>query len=265
MHPKLGAFAQLVADDALFDIDLRDGKTGGAFCTFFPTLGLPFVFANFDGTSRSVTSVVHELGHAFQDYSARGKAALEYLMPTAEAGEIHSLSLEFLAYPHYERLFGAGAARFRRQHLCMLLLMLPYIAAIDEFQERVYAEPHASPAERHAIWLGLERTYLPHRDAGDIPHLVRGGRWQRQPHVYASPFYYIDYGLALCCALQLWSRSLDDHAATMETYVALCERGGELPFRQLVQSAGLQSPFEPGALAAVARLARAFLNEEPVR
>lgn len=264
MHPRLGAFVERVVDDALFDLDLRGGKAGGAFCTFFPTLGLPFIFANLDGTSRTVASVVHELGHAFQDYSARGKAALEYFMPTAEAGEIHSLSLELLAYPHYDRVFGAGAARFRRQHLSMLLLMLPYIAAIDEFQELVYTDPNVSADDRRAIWLDLERKYLPHRDAGDIPHLMRGGRWQRQRHVYAFPFYYIDYGLALCCALQLWSRSLDDHAAAMESYVALCDRGGEFPFRQLVQSAGLQSPFEPGALAAVAHLAHAFLKEEPV-
>jgi oligoendopeptidase F len=60
----------------------------------------------------------------------------------------------------------------------------------------------------------------------------------------------------MCCALQLWSRSREDHAGAVATYVELCERGGELPFLSLVRSAGLTSPFEAGALAEVARLAR---------
>jgi M3 family oligoendopeptidase len=260
LHPRLGAFAELMVEHDLTDLDTRDGKAGGAFCTSFPSLGLPYVFANVSGNSRDVTTLVHEMGHAFQDYSARDKAALEYLIPTAEAGEIHSMSLEFLAYPQYERFFGDDAARFRAQHLSLLLLMLPYIAAIDEFQELVYAEPNASAAERRALWQQVERTYLPFRDSGGIPHIAAGGLWQRQRHVYAFPFYYIDYALALCCALQLWSRSAADHAGALAAYVALCERGGELPFRSLVASAGLRSPFEPGALAGVAAFAREFLR-----
>ncbi len=99
------------------------------------------------------------MGHAFQDYSSRHKAALEYLIPTAEAGEIHSMSLEFLAYPQYERFFGDDATRFRAQHLSLQLLMLPYIAAIDEFQElrlrRAGRERRASAARCGSR---LERT-----------------------------------------------------------------------------------------------------------
>jgi M3 family oligoendopeptidase len=258
MHPELGAFVDLMTGNRLMDLAARDGKAGGAFCTSFPSLGLPYVFASVTGTSRDVATVVHETGHAFQDYAARHKPALEYLIPTAEAGEIHSMALEFLTFPHYDRFLGDDAARFCKQHLATQLLMLPYIAAVDEFQELVYASPDVSPAERRAMWQRLERTYLPWRNTGGIPHVVAGGLWQRQRHVYAFPFYYIDYGLAMCCALQLWSRSRGDHAGAVATYVQLCERGGELPFLSLVQSAGLRSPFESGALRDVAALAREF-------
>jgi M3 family oligoendopeptidase len=258
MHPELGAFVTLMEDNGLMDLAARDGKGGGAFCTSFPSLGLPFIFASVSGTSRDVATVVHETGHAFQDYSARHKPALEYLIPTAEAGEIHSMSLEFLTFPQYDCFLGDDAGRFRKQHLAVQLLMLPYIAAVDEFQERVYADPNASAAERRAIWQHLEAAYLPWRNAGDIPHIAAGGLWQRQSHIYAFPFYYIDYGLAMCCALQLWSRSVEDRAGALATYVELCERGGELPFLSLVKSAGLRSPFETGALAGVAKLARDF-------
>jgi oligoendopeptidase F len=78
-------------------------------------------------------------------------------------------------------------------------------------------------------------------------------------HIYGSPFYYIDYTLALCCALQFWVKSRQDYAGAMHDYVALCGRGGEAPFQALVESAGLMSPFAPGALLAVVNDAEAVL------
>jgi oligoendopeptidase F len=118
----------------------------------------------------------------------------------------------------------------------------------------------ATPAERHAIWQRLERHYMPWTDYGDLEYPAKGGRWQAKPHIYRSPFYYIDYTLALCCALQFWVRSRLDPAGTLEDYVALCGRGGVAPFTELVRSAGLISPFAPGALEAVVREAQAALT-----
>jgi oligoendopeptidase F len=101
---------------------------------------------------------------------------------------------------------------------------------------------------------------MPHRHAGEIPHVVRGGSWQRQRHVYGFPFYYIDYGLAMCCALQFWTAAQHDRAAALAAYIALCKRGGDGPFVQLVESAGLRSPFAPGVLGDVAGHAADFLG-----
>jgi len=71
------------------------------------------------------------------------------------------------------------------------------------------------------------------------------------------PFYYIDYTLALCCALQMWVKAAHDREATLAAYTALCGRGGEAPFRELVRSAGLRVPFEAGALEDVVTAASA--------
>ncbi|HET9096317.1 MAG TPA: HutD family protein, partial [Candidatus Baltobacteraceae bacterium] len=83
VHPALGAFAQVLIDRRLFDLEARPGKRSGAFCSFFPAAGLPHVFANFTGTPADVMSLVHETGHAFQDYSSRRHCVLEYIVPTA--------------------------------------------------------------------------------------------------------------------------------------------------------------------------------------
>ena len=110
------------------------------------------------------------------------------------------------------------------------------------------------------MWARLEKIYLPWSDYGDLSFLLKGGRWQAKPHIYGSPFYYIDYTLAQCCAMQFWVRSRRDYTAAMEAYVALCARGGSAPFQDLVRSAGLVSPFADGTLADVVKEAEAALG-----
>jgi M3 family oligoendopeptidase len=249
--PSLGQFAGLMQERKLLDVDLRPGKAFGAYCTMFPAHGVPFVFANFNGSSADVRTLMHELGHAFQGYSSRDKAAVDYLVPTFESAEIHSMALEYLSWPEMGRFFGEDAAAYKREHLLDALLFLPYGVAVDHFQHLVYEHPGATPAERHAMWQEMERRYLPWRDYGDLAFPAKGGLWQEKRHIFTAPFYYIDYTLALCCALQFWAKAERDRPATLEAYVALCARGGEAPFRELVRSAGLRSPFEGDALGEV--------------
>lgn len=259
MGPELGGFFRLMQQAKLMDLKNRERKSPGGFCTSFPTVGLPFIFANFNGTKHDVEVFTHEMGHAYQGYASRNQPLLDYLWPTYESCEIHSMGLEFLTWPYMEKFFEADADRFRRIHLAQGLLFIPYGVAVDHFQHLVYERPQASPAERHAMWQEMERTYLPWRDYGDLPHVAGGGFWQFQRHIYLSPFYYIDYTLAQTCALQLWVRSRRDPAGTLEAYGALCRRGGEGPFQELARSAGLKSPFERGCLADVADQARHVL------
>ena len=260
MDPRLGAFWRFMEDGGFTDLKNRPGKAGGGFCTSFPSLGAPFIFANFNGTHHDIGVFTHEMGHAFQNWESRAQPGIDYLWPTMEAAEIHSMSLEFLTHPHMGLLVGEAAAeRFRRMHLETSLAFLPYGVCVDHFQHEVYARPEATPAERHAIWRKLERRYMPWTDYSDLTYPAMGGRWQAKPHIYRSPFYYIDYTLALCCALQFWVRSRQDPAAALADYVALCGRGGSAPFTGLVASAGLASPFASGALETVVREAEAAL------
>ena len=261
MDPRLGAFYRRMQAGGFLDLKNRPGKSGGGFCTSFPTVGMPFIFANFNGTHHDIGVFTHEMGHAFQNWESRDQPGIDLLWPTMEAAEINSMGLEFLTLPHMELLVGeAEADRFRRMHLITSLAFLPYGACVDHFQHEVYARPDATPAERHATWQRLERRYMPWTDYGDLAYPAKGGRWQAKRHIYNSPFYYIDYTLALCCAMQLWVRSRHDPAGALDAYVALCARGGSAPFGELVRSAGLISPFVEGALSDVAREAELVLT-----
>lgn len=260
MHPEIGEFFAMMDEKSLLDLDTRPTKAGGGFCTSFPYWGVPFVFANFNGTKHDVTVLTHEIGHAFQFYQSRNQPLLDYHSPTLEACEIHSMSLEFLCYPWMDKFFKEDADRFRRVHLADALEFLPYGAAVDHFQHMIYAKPEATPAERNKMWQEVEALYLPDRDYGDLPHCTEGGLWQHQLHIYEVPFYYIDYALAQSVALQFWALSKKDFDDALERYVALCERGGEAAFTDLVKSTGLRSPFEPGALSDIVGPARETLD-----
>ena len=257
MDPRLAAFYAMMRDGGFLDLKNRPGKAGGGFCTAFPSVGAPFIFANFNGTHHDIGVFTHEMGHAFQCWESRALPGVDYLWPTMEAAEIHSMGLEYLTHPQMGLLVGDAAAdRYRAMHLISALAFLPYGVCVDHFQHEVYANPDATPAERHAMWQRLERLYMPWTDYGDLAYPAMGGRWQAKGHIYNAPFYYIDYTLALCVALQFWVWSRRDPRAALDAYVALCGRGGSMPFQGLVASAGLTSPFAPGALeAAVAEAA----------
>ena len=261
MDPRLAGFYRLMRDGGFMDLKNRPGKAGGGFCTSFPSEGVPFIFANFNGTHHDIGVFTHEMGHAFQNWESRSLPGVDYLWPTMEAAEINSMGLEFLSHPAIGHLVGEPAADpFRRMHLISSLAFLPYGVCVDHFQHEVYASPDASSAERHAMWARLEKIYMPWTDYGDLAFLSKGGRWQAKPHIYGSPFYYIDYTLAQCCAMQFWVKSRRDYAAAMEAYIGLCARGGSAAFQDLVRSAGLVSPFAEDALADVVREAETVLG-----
>ena len=259
-HPALGRFFNMMTEHGLIDLDARPGKAGGGYCTFFATAGWPFVFCNSNGSMDDAVTLVHEIGHAFQAYSSQHVPISDLQWPTSESAEIHSMSLEYLTFDAAEALFGPDTERYQRIQLEKSLLFLPYGVAIDHFQHLVYEQPDATPEQRHNMWQMLEKQYMPWRRYGDLPGLPDGSLWQQKQHIYNSPFYYIDYTLALCCALQFWVKSQKDAGAAMADYIALCTRGGTAPFGKLVQSAGLTSPFEPGALRAVAQQVKTFLS-----
>lgn len=257
MFGRLGSdfaeFWDIMRRCELLDLEAREGKAGGGFCTDLAAYGVPFVFANFNGTADDVDVFTHECGHAFQSWRSMAVQWLsDYHGPTADAAEIHSMSLEMLCHPHAELFFQEEASRYRQGHLESAVLFIPYGTAIDEFQHEVYDQPTLTPTQRASLWRDLEQAYLPERSYKDMPFAESGRTWQVQRHVYLYPFYYIDYCLAQSCALQFWQRSRADRDGAMASYRRICEIGGALPFSGLVSAAGLVSPLTDGCLASLA-------------
>ncbi|MBA4537382.1 M3 family oligoendopeptidase [Bacillus aquiflavi] len=251
LSKETGEFFDYLIDHQLMDVVAKKGKAGGGYCTFIENYKAPFIFSNFNGTSGDIDVLTHEAGHAFQVYSSHDYEIPEYNWPTYEACEIHSMSMEFFTWPWMELFFKEDTEKYKFAHLSEALIFLPYGVAVDEFQHWVYENYEATPAERKKAWQEIEKKYMPYKDYNNHDYLERGGFWQRQGHIYQSPFYYIDYTLAQICALQFWKRIIDRDQEAWTDYVNLCKLGGSKSFTELVKAANLISPFEEGCIKSV--------------
>jgi M3 family oligoendopeptidase len=255
-------FFKFMMDTQLLDLVNRDGKAPGGYCTYMGKFSAPFIFSNFNGTSGDIDVLTHEAGHAFQVWSSGSRFDFdEYHWPTSDAAEIHSMSMEFFTWPWMNLFFGQDTEKYHFMHLGNAIQFLPYGVAVDEFQHIVYENPDMTTSERNQAWRNLERIYLPHRNYDGNAFLEKGGFWQKQSHIFNSPFYYIDYTLAQICAFQFWTRDRKNHQEAWADYVRLCQAGGSKSFLELVQLAGLRSPFEDGCVESVIGEISAFLNQ----
>ena len=161
LSPETGVFFNTMLDNELMDVLSTEGKQAGGYCTGLPDYEVPFIFANFNGTQGDVEVVTHEAGHAFAEWTNRSRVPLDYVWPSMEACEVHSMSMEFFAEPWAECFFGDDARKFRYSHLSGSLTFIPYGTMVDHFQHIVYEKPEMSPGERHAVWKELLGIYMP--------------------------------------------------------------------------------------------------------
>jgi M3 family oligoendopeptidase len=259
MSPETDEFFSFMLNHDLLDLDAKPGKAGGGYCTYLPTHDAPFIFANFNGTAGDVDVLTHEAGHAFQVYSSRSHIP-EYRWPTMEAAEIHSMSMEFLAWPWIHKFFEEDTDKYRFNHLAGSISFLPYGVLVDEFQHGIYENPELSKDERKALWRKIEKKYLPFKDYGDDAFMEKGTFWYRQGHIFGAPFYYIDYTLAQVCAFQFWVKSQENHQAAFDQYLELCKLGGSKSFVDLVESAKLRNPFKKGVVKDIITPIKAYLD-----
>lgn len=255
-------FFNVMTEKNLLDLVSREGKAPGGYCTYIADEKVPFIYSNFNGTSGDVDVLTHEAGHAFQVYSSRNFEVLEYNWPTTEACEIHSMSMEFFAWPWMNLFFKEDEAKYKFSHLSGGLIFIPYGVTVDEFQHFVYENPQATPDERKAKWREIEKKYLPMRNYSEYPFLEKGTFWFKQMHIFEIPMYYIDYTLAQVCAYQFWVKSQNTSSKTTAwaDYLRLCQAGGSVSFLKLIELANLDNPFEDGSIAKVAGPIAEYLN-----
>lgn len=249
LSAETAEFIDFMMENGLFDVLAKPGKAPGGYCTYIPRYKSPFIFSNFNGTAGDVDVLTHEAGHAFAAYVAASKdLPLELLNPGLESCEIHSMSMEFLTSEYHHLFFGDATGKYEVSHAEDAMFFLPYGCQVDEFQEIIYNEPRLTPVQRNELWLELERKYRPWNDFENLPFYGRGAGWQRQMHIYLSPFYYIDYVLAQAVALEFFLSHNQNHKDAWHRYLELVNKAGTETYPGLVAAAGFSTPFNADAL-----------------
>lgn len=253
MSASAGEFMDFMLEHELFDVFARLNKSGGGYSTELPDFGMPFIFANFNGTYADVDVLTHEAGHAYASYEAMRNIPIRALRGAGmETCEVHSMSMEFFAWKYMDSFFADRADDYRYMHLANAVSFIPYGTMVDYFQQLVYKHVDMTPAERKDLWLQLERTFRPYMSMDGIPYIEDGGRWQCQAHIYENPFYYIDYCLAQSVAFDFLIASRQDYDSAFGRYVNFVKKGGTVSFDSLVTSAGFPSVFSPYSLGVIA-------------
>ncbi len=253
-------FMNLMINRELMSLDNRKGKAAGGYCSFIPNYDSPFIFTNMNGTEDDIRVLTHEAGHAFQVYESMGFEIPEYVNPTLEACEVHSMSMEFITYPWMQLFFEVDTDKYFYSHVSKRLSFIPYGVTVDEFQHKIYENPDATPDERKKMWRDTEKKYLPHLNYENNGFLERGCFWFHQGHIFKKPFYYIDYCLAQICALQFWRKCNHDRDIAWEDYLRLCKEGGSKPFLELLKTAKIESPFEENTVESIIKYSGEWLT-----
>jgi oligoendopeptidase F len=270
VDPAFGGYFETMDREGLLDLGNRKGKANGGYCTTLSYSRRPFIFANAVGIHEDVRTLMHEGGHAFHAFES---VHLPYHQQRSENNvpmefaEVASMAMEYLTGPYLGAEFGgfyskAEAARAWADHLDQNLMFWPYMAIVDAFQHWAYENPEqgGDPAQCDAKWMELEKRFRPELDWSGYEDVMMTG-WQRKDHIHAVPFYYIEYGLALLGATQVWANALKDQKQATAQYRAALRLGGTATLPELFKAAGGRLAFDAGTLGKSVALIEKTIQE----
>lgn len=267
IDPILARHLATMAEENLLDLDTRPGKALGGFCSGLPLRKRPFIFMNGVGLHDDVQTLLHEAGHAFHVFET---AELPFTWQTEapmEFCEVASMSMELLAAPYLTKANGgfyteAEAARARIEHLEGIITFLPYMAVVDMFQHWVYThlDEALDPDNCDAAWDQLWLRFMPDVNWQGFEEARMTG-WHRKPHIFDSPFYYIEYGMAQIGALQIWRNSLNHPDDAIVAYRQALSVGGTRTLPELFDMAGAEFRFDTPMLTSLVELVEQMVTK----
>ncbi len=267
VDPQLGEYFATMRRENLLDLPNRKGKAPGGYCTSFPVAQRPFIFMNAVGSARDVNTMLHEAGHAFHFFEASQLPYLPQMRANMEFNEVASMAMELLAAPYLAANEGGyysevDAARHRIQHLQKIILFWPYMAVVDNFQHWVYENSAAAmnPANCDAAWADLWQRFMPGVDWDGFADEMATG-WHRKQHIFSSPFYYIEYGMAQVGAIQVWRNAQQGQGEAVARYRQALAQGGTLTLPALYETAGAKFAFDVPVMQEIVNLLEQTIAE----
>jgi pepF/M3 family oligoendopeptidase len=263
---RLAGFAQRAFDGNWIDAEPRDGKRGGAFCIPVPAVEESRILCNFDGSLSQVTTLAHELGHAYHNACMVGKTLLQRRTPMtlAETASIFCQTIIVDAT--------LGQAAEDEEELAILEDFLidasqvivdiysRYLFETEVFERRVEAELSADDfcdimrrCQQETYGDGLDSRYL-------HPYM-----WAWKPHYYSPSlsYYNFPYAFGLLFGLGLYAIYQQRGAAFLPEYDALLSSTGEATAADLAARFDIdlrQPAFWEGSLSVIETRVERYLE-----
>ncbi|MEM8882560.1 MAG: M3 family oligoendopeptidase [Planctomycetota bacterium] len=225
----------------LLDLMSRPGKSPGGYNCPIEDIRLPFIFFNAVGRREDLRVMLHEGGHAFHTLATRGMPLIDYRRAPTEFCEVASMSMEMFGNERLREVMSDDEAReIEYRQLEGVLGVFLSVARMDAFQHWIYTTDDASAEKRYEKWDELSEVYGTGTvDWSGYEH-VRRSQWQRVPHLFGMPFYYVEYAIAQIGALQMWQKEKLDHDGTVVSYRESLALGGSRPLPELFEAAGIR-------------------------
>ena len=229
-------------DNAWIDAPVRAGKGPGAFA--HPTVPSvhPYLMLNYQGRSRDVMTLAHELGHGVHQVLAgdQGPLMAETPLTLAETASVFGEQLTFRAL-----LKAETAPRRRRVMLAgkvedMLNTVVRQVA-FSEFERRLHDERRAAeltPDRIGALWLEVQGESLGPAIRLSEDYAVY---WSYIPHFIHSPFYVYAYAFGDCLVNALYAVYQSGAAGFQDKYLDMLRSGGTRRHKELLAPFGLDA------------------------
>mgnify|MGYP000545431337 CR=1 FL=1 len=240
--PRLSELAARFFDNAWIDAPVRAGKAPGAFSHPVVPSAHPYVLLNYQGRTRDVMTLAHELGHGVHQILAGPNGALMAPTPLtlAETASVFGEMLTFRSLlaqrtdPAQRKVMLAGKVED------MLNTVVRQIA-FHTFEERVHdarAEGELTPTQLGDIWMEVQRESLgPAFNFEDSYRVF----WSYIPHFIHSPFYVYAYAFGDCLVNSLYAVYQDAEQGFAEKYLDMLKAGGTLRHKELLAPFGLDA------------------------
>ncbi|WP_158044207.1 M3 family oligoendopeptidase [Skermanella pratensis] len=240
--PELAAVGRRFFDNAWIDAPVRPGKAPGAFA--HPTVPSvhPYLLVNYQGKTRDVMTLAHELGHGVHQVLAgrQGHLMADTPLTLAETASVFGEMLTFRSLLDAETDPAAKKIMLASKVEDMLNTVVRQIAFFD-FEQRLHTERREGEltAERIGeIWMDVQAESL-----GPALRFDEGYRtyWAYIPHFIHSPFYVYAYAFGDCLVNSLYAVYQDAADGFAERYLKMLSAGGTLRHQELLAPFGLNA------------------------
>ena len=240
--PKLAEIGTRFFTDNWIDAPVRPGKASGAFSHPTVPAAHPYILLNYQGKTRDVMTLAHELGHGVHQVLAAGQGHLlsDTPLTLAETASVFGEMLTFRSM-----LAARADPKQRRVMLAskvedMINTVVRQIA-FHQFEARVHdqrRQGELTPDAIGDIWMGVQAESLGPAIRFDDDYRVF---WTYIPHFIHSPFYVYAYAFGDCLVNSLYAVYQDAEKGFAEKYLEMLSAGGTLRHKELLAPFGLDA------------------------